>query len=141
MRMIGLALIASVAMAGFVAAVRAPAAELVPTTHEVRMVLENDEYRFEPAELTINQGESVRFVMVSGAPHNVAFDPEQIPAAVRPRLTANMPNQMSPLAGPLLVETGDSYVISFAGVPPGTYAYFCMPHIAMDMKGTITVHP
>jgi plastocyanin len=30
-------------------------------------------------------------------------------------------------------------VISFAGVAPGAYPYHCTPHIAMNMKGTITV--
>ena len=30
-------------------------------------------YRFEPADITIKQGDAIKFIMVSGGPHNVAF--------------------------------------------------------------------
>ncbi|MBC7674237.1 MAG: hypothetical protein H7247_17600 [Polaromonas sp.] len=33
----------------------------------------------------------------------------------------------------------EAYVVSFAKVPAGTYAYQCTPHAAMNMKGVITV--
>jgi plastocyanin len=77
--------------------------------------------------------------MVSGGPHNVAFDPAEITAAAKPQLMANMQNQMSELSGPLLQNAGEDYTISFANVPPGTYNYFCTPHLAMNMRGVITI--
>ena len=46
---------------------------------------------------------------------------------------------MSPLASPLLSAEGASYTISLEGVPAGTYPFFCMPHMAAGMKGTIVV--
>jgi plastocyanin len=52
-----------------------------------------------------------------------------------------MDNQMSELMGPLLSNPGETYDVSFGGIPPGTYNYHCQPHLAMNMKGTITVTP
>lgn len=129
----------SLALAGSLAVTRIRASELAPTTHEVKMLQEGESYRFEPANLILKLGDRVRFVSVSGAPHNVAFDADSIPDAVEPALAANMPDQIAPLAGPLLLKAGDSYTISFANVPPGKYSYLCMPHMSMGMRGTITV--
>jgi plastocyanin len=53
-----------------------------------------------------------------------------------------MPDQMAPLASPILKD-GQSYTVRLDGVKSGTYPYFCMPHAAMGMKGSLTVqqHP
>ena len=120
-------------------ALRAAAPAPPPTTHDVRMVQDGQAYRFEPASLTIRAGDRVRFVNVSGGPHNVSFDPAQVPDDVERVLIAAMPNQMQPLWGPLMTEANAAYSISFAGVKPGRFEYFCMPHMAMGMRGTITV--
>lgn len=114
-------------------------APITGTTHEVRMVFENNEYKFVPANITVKAGDGVRWTMVTGAPHNVAFDVATVPAAAKSQLMANMPNQMSELSGPLLVNANDTYTISFANVAAGTYNYFCTPHLAMNMKGVVTV--
>ncbi|HUR91766.1 MAG TPA: plastocyanin/azurin family copper-binding protein [Gemmatimonadaceae bacterium] len=109
------------------------------TTHEVRMMFENNEYKFSPANLTIKVGDGVKWIMVSGGPHNAAFDAATVPASAKAQLLANMPNQMSELSGPLLINPNDTYTMSFANVPAGTYNYFCTPHLAMNMRGVITV--
>jgi plastocyanin len=114
-------------------------ADAPPTTHVVRMVMNGESPRFEPATVTIRPGDRVRFVVASGAPHNVAFDPTKIPADVQRVLRAAMPDQMQPLSGKLLLAEGESYTISFAGVKPGRYEFFCMPHVGMQMKGTLVV--
>ncbi len=114
-------------------------APITGTTHEVRMVLENNEYKFSPANITIKAGEGVRWTMVTGAPHNVAFDPATVPAAAKSQLMANMPNQISELSGPMMINANETYMISFANIPAGTYNYFCTPHLAMNMRGVITV--
>ena len=75
-------------------------APITGTTHEVRMVLDGQTYKFDPANLTIKQGDGIKWVMVSGGPHNVAFDPAKTPDDVETVLTANMPNQQMPLSGP-----------------------------------------
>ncbi|MFL5386626.1 MAG: plastocyanin/azurin family copper-binding protein [Longimicrobiaceae bacterium] len=125
------------ALSAFAPARPTPAAP--PAVHEVKMTLSGTTARFDPATLTIRPGDRVRFVVVSGAPHNVSFDPAKVPAGVRRALAAAMPNQMQPLSGPLLLSAGDSYTISFAGVEPGRYDFYCMPHVGMQMKGTVVV--
>lgn len=117
-----------------------------PTVHEVRMIMAGNIARFEPATVTVNPGDQVRFVNVSGGPHNIAFDPASIPADVKPVLSANMPGQIDELWGPLMSTPNATYTISFTGVKPGRYAYFCVPHmydrsgsVATGMKGTIVV--
>lgn len=117
----------------------ATAAPVTGKTHEVRMLLDGQTYKFDPANLTIKQGDGIKWVMVSGGPHNVAFDPAKIPDDVEKVLTANMPNQQAPLSGPYLTQPNESYTVSFAGVKPGTYDYVCTPHIMMGMTGKITV--
>lgn len=110
-------------------------------TVEVKMVGDGTTYKFEPENITIKAGDNIKWVMVSGGPHNVAFDPAEIMAAAKPQLTANMDNQMSELSGPIMSNAGEFYEISFANVPAGKYNYFCTPHLAMNMRGTVTVTP
>ena len=117
----------------------AASAAAPPRVHEVKMTMSGATARFDPATVTVRAGDRVRFVVVSGAPHNVSFDPEKLPADVRRVLAAAMPNSIQPLSGPLLLNAGDSYTISFAGVKPGRYEFFCMPHVGMAMKGTVVV--
>ena len=117
----------------------AAAAPITGTTHEVRMLGDAQGYRFEPANISIKAGDNVKFVNVSGGPHNAAFDPAQVPDDVEAVLSKNMPEQMAALQGKLLVNPNETYTISFAGIKPGAYNYFCAPHLAMNMKGVITV--
>jgi plastocyanin len=115
------------------------AAPATGKTHEVKMTSDGTNFKFEPADITIKAGDNVKWTLVSGAPHNVAFDPTTILAAAKPQLTANMPNTMSELSGPIMSNINDTYEISFANVPAGKYDYHCTPHLAMNMRGTITV--
>jgi plastocyanin len=114
-------------------------APITGTTHEVKMVFDGQKYTFEPANLTIKAGDGVKWVMKSGGPHDVAFDEAGIPAGAADKLKANMPNQQMPLQSPFLMNQDETYTVSFAGAPTGTYNYHCTPHLAMGMKGTITV--
>jgi plastocyanin len=108
-------------------------------TVEVKMVGDDKGYRFEPADIKIKAGDAIKFVMVSGGPHNVAFDPTTIPAAGKAQLDANMDQKMAELSSPLMMNANEAYTISFGGVAPGSYPFHCTPHLAMNMKGTITV--
>src|SRR5687767_7862486 len=72
-----------------------------PTTHEVRMVMEGTNARFVPENLTIRPGDRVRFVNVSGGPHNVSLDPAKVPDDAEKALVAAMPGQIQPLWGAL----------------------------------------
>jgi len=125
--------------AGAQGATAGTAAAVTGTMHTVKMVGDAQGYRFEPVEITIKQGDGIKWEMVSGGPHNVAFDPAAVPADVKGQLAANMPNQMSELASPMMMNAGESYTISFANVKQGSYEYFCTPHLAMNMKGKVTI--
>ena len=106
----------------------------------VNMVGDAKGYRFEPANFTIKQGDGVKFVVVSMGPHNVAFDPATIPADQKAQLDANMgTDKMGELSSNMKMNPGDAITISFAKIKPGQYPFHCVPHLALNMKGVITV--
>lgn len=109
------------------------------TVIRVRMTQSGAHYNFEPVNFTVKQGDIVEFTTVSGGPHNIEFDKTKIPAGAEAVLNANMPNRMGNLQGPMMMAANATYRVSFANAPVGTYAYFCLPHQAMGMKGVITV--
>ena len=124
------------------AAPAAGAVAKVPATGQtvtIKMIGDDKGYRFDPANVTIKTGDAVKFVMISGGPHNVAFDPATVPADSKAQLDANMDSKLSELSSPNLMNPNEEYVISFGGVKPGKYDFHCTPHLAMGMKGTITV--
>jgi plastocyanin len=96
-------------------------------------------YRFDPNHITVKVGDGIKFTNVTGGPHNVTFWADSIPAGAEAQLQANMPNTTSPLTGPLLINANDSYTVSFAGLKPGTYHFYCTPHLALGMIGVVTV--
>jgi plastocyanin len=115
-------------------------APITGATKTVNMVGDAKGYRFEPANFTVKQGDGVKFVVVSGGPHNVAFDPATIPADVKGQLDANMgTDKMGELSSNMKMNAGESVTISFANIKPGQYPYHCTPHLALNMKGVITV--
>ena len=116
------------------------AASITGQTVEVKMLQdEKGSYRFDPSDVSIKSGDGVKFIMVSGGPHNVAFDPAQIPAEAKTQLSANMQQQVSELSSPMMMNPNETYTISFGKMPPGKYEFHCTPHLAMGMKGMITV--
>jgi plastocyanin len=115
-------------------------APITGTTKTVNMVGDAKGYRFEPSNFTIKQGDGVKFVVVSMGPHNVAFDPATIPADVKGQLDANMgTDKMGELSSNMKMNPGDEVTISFAKIKTGQYPYHCIPHLALNMKGVITV--
>jgi len=109
-------------------------------TKTVNMVGDAKGYRFEPANITVKQGDAIKFVVVSGGPHNVAFDPATIPADVKGQLDANMgTDKMGELSSNMKMNPGESFTVSFGNIKPGQYPFHCTPHLALGMKGTITV--
>ena len=115
-------------------------AAITGTTHEVKMVGDAKGYRFEPANITVKSGDGIKFTVVSGGPHNVAFDPATVPADMKAQLDANMgAEKMGELSTAMKMNPGESITISFANIKAGTYPYNCTPHLAMNMKGVITV--
>ncbi len=115
-------------------------APITGTTHEVKMIGDAKGYRFEPANITVKQGDGIKFVVVGGGPHNVAFDPATIPADVKGQLDANMgTDKMGELSSNMKMNAGEAVTVSFANIKPGQYPYHCVPHLALNMQGVITV--
>ena len=115
----------------------ATAAPVTGTWHEVRMLGDEKGYKYEPTDLTIKAGDGVRWTMVSGPPHNVVF--QNVAADAKGQLAANMPNQLTELGGPMMLNANEKYEVSFANVKAGKYDYICQPHLANNMRGSITV--
>lgn len=133
---------AAAAPAAATAAPAAGSATMAPITGktvEVKMIGDAQGYRFEPANITVKAGDGIKFTVVSGGPHNVAFDPATVPADVQAQLDANMSEKMGQLSSALKTNAGESVTVSFANIKPGTYPFHCTPHLALGMKGTITV--
>ena len=117
----------------------ATAAAITGTTHEVKMIGDATGYKFDPANITVKAGDGIKFTVVNGGPHNVAFDPATIPADVQGQLDANISEKQGQLSSALKTNAGESVTISFANIKPGKYPYHCTPHLALNMKGEITV--
>lgn len=119
----------------------AQAAPVTGTVHDVRMLGDERGYRYDPVDITVRQGDGIRWTMVSGPPHDVNFDETQIQGQALAQLSANMPNQVQPgsLQSPMMLQENETYTASFANVPPGTYNYICTPHTQQGMRGSVTV--
>jgi plastocyanin len=118
----------------------APAAPSGPVK-EIKMELAGGKYQFSPSSLTIKVGDVVRFINVSGGPHNVAFFKDSMPAGAFDVINAAMKNQMAPnsMAANYMADSLATYDVSFANAPVGTYKFTCQPHAPMGMHGTIKV--
>jgi plastocyanin len=114
-------------------------APITGTTHEVKMIGDATGYKYVPATITIKSGDGIKYVMVSGGPHNVAFQNVTDPA-VKAQLDANMPGpHMGELSSPMIMQPNEPYTVSFGKIPAGTYDFICIPHAALGMKGAVTV--
>jgi plastocyanin len=117
-------------------------ATLTPITgpvHVVNMVGDNAGYRYQPSTIEARPGDGNRFVMVSGAPHNIAFDAALIPAGQKDQLSANMGENSSNGSSQIMLTNGEEWTLSLGNLAPGRYPFMCTPHFAMNMKGEIIV--
>jgi len=96
-------------------------------TYTVKMGTDNGMLKFEPAELTIKAGDTVKWVNNKMSPHNVVLDSSKVEAAQATKLSHKN----------LLFSPGESFESSFPEA--GTYSYYCEPHRGAGMVGTITV--
>lgn len=115
------------------------ASHRVGRTVRVQMVQQGSAYKFVPANFSVHPGDVVEFVNGSGFPHNVGFEPNQVPAGAATVLNAAMAHRSGSLLGPMMMAAHETYRISFVGAPVGAYHYFCLPHKALGMIGVITV--
>jgi plastocyanin len=106
--------------------------------HEIQLTTN----RFIPAILEVHPGDSLRFVNGMGGPHNVEFAADSIPEPARKALAAAMPgDKIGPLSSPLLLGAGEAYGFRVPTLPPGRYPFYCLPHVAGNMRGVLIVLP
>lgn len=74
--------------------------------------------RAEPAALSIEPGAYVEFHTTDWLVHEIIFDTDSLGVAQRSFLEST-----DQVASPPLIERASRYVLSFAGAPPGRYAY------------------
>ncbi|MFW6074398.1 MAG: cupredoxin domain-containing protein [Chloroflexota bacterium] len=100
-----------------------------PQTYTVNMT---DDMVFDPAQLSINVGDTVVWENVGEAPHTATCDPDLAmdPASV------NLPEGAAPWDTGML-NGGESGSHTFD--TPGEYTYFCIPHETIGMIASISV--
>src|SRR5262249_39655652 len=86
---------------------------------------------FDPSSITIPSGATVRFVNVAGGPHDIAFWSDSVPSGGVAALQAGMKNTIDNLSGPFLTQPNESYEVSFANAPNGTYKGYCTPPLTL----------
>jgi plastocyanin len=105
---------------------------------EVQLIGDQRGYRFEPAQITARAGDAVKFVVISGGPHEISFDLDVVPEASRQQLQFNMPNSAN-ARSPLLAAPQEAYTVSLGGLAPGTYPFVSTPRLPQGMKGEIRI--
>lgn len=84
----------------------------------------NKPYYFEPSTLTIQPGDTVKFVNAQDEMHDMMV-------ISQPKGVDEM------IMSPMHEKAGDTYSYTFT--VPGTYQFHCHPHEKLGMKGTIIV--
>jgi plastocyanin len=96
---------------------------------------------FEPEELTVTVGDTVAFEHAAGEAHNVVAYEGEIPEGAEYWASGGFDSQEAAEAGwedgKGAVQSGQSYVHTFE--TPGTHGYYCVPHEAAGMVGTVVV--
>ncbi len=109
--------------------------------HEIRLEANagKEVYRFSPANISARAGDVLLFKTVSGTPHSIVFEGEGMSAAAHEALNGAMARRAGDLSSPLLSPDGAEYRITVPALNPGLYAFFCLPHRAYDMRGSLRI--
>ena len=103
------------------------ASPAVADSYTVKMGTDTFQLKFEPAELTVSPGDTVKFQNNQLAPHNIVFDQEPLASL-----------GMSPTK--TLINPSDSYSVTLPDdIAAGTYTFYCSPHKGAGMVGKLTV--
>lgn len=118
-----------------------PARAEAQRVHEIRLEADREKeiYRFSPARVNARPGDVLRFKMVSGTPHSIVFEANNLSGPAHEALNGSMGRRSGDLSSPLLTPDGAEYRIVVPAIPPGRYEFFCLPHRAYDMRGALQV--
>ncbi|WP_458206149.1 DUF5059 domain-containing protein [Haladaptatus sp. NG-SE-30] len=104
-------------------------------------VVEMKAVSFAPKKLTIKKGDTVAWKHVGGEPHSVTAFQGKIPDGANYWASGGFESEDAAKEGwengKGAVQSGQSFVHTFE--TKGTYEYYCVPHEAAGMTGTIVV--
>lgn len=104
-------------------------------------VVEMTAVAYEPADLTVSQGDTVAWVHDEGEAHSVTAYEVGIPDDAAYWASGGFESRSAAETGwkegSGAVQSGHAYVHTFES--PGTHEYFCIPHEAAGMVGSVTV--
>lgn len=94
---------------------------------------------FDPRTITVQTGETVMWVNDAGDAHTVTAYGDSLPDDAPYFSSGGFPNEAAARdeLSEGLISNGGSYQVTFD--KSGTYQYFCIPHEADGMKGTVVV--
>ncbi|MDZ7757256.1 MAG: plastocyanin/azurin family copper-binding protein [Rhodohalobacter sp.] len=98
-----------------------------PDTVTVKVIGTNADSRFEPKEVQVRPGDTVRFEVVEGMHTVTAYHPDN-------RRELNIPPNAESFDSGIL-SAGDTWFLTIKQA--GEYNYFCMPHERMGHIGKI----
>ena len=87
------------------------------------------EYRFQPAEISVQPGDTLRFEQAGAMPHNVEF--RDIPIGT---------DLGAARSSPYLTRSGERYdLVIDSRFATGVHNFVCTPHESLGMRGILTV--
>ena len=97
--------------------------------------------RFEPVRITVDAGQTVVFSNTSDESHTVTAYDDDLPSGADYFASGGFADEEAARdsVSEGLLESGEEFEVTLT--EPGTYEYFCIPHEASGMKGTIVVRP
>ena len=109
--------------------------------HEIQLEAhpEKDTFRFVPAQVTARPGDVLLFKAASGTPHSIVFEAAGLSGPAHEALNGAMSRRAGDLSSPLLAPNGAEYRLVVPALSPGLYQFFCLPHRAYDMRGTLRI--
>ncbi|EMA11525.1 cytochrome-like protein Fbr [Haloarcula vallismortis ATCC 29715] len=104
-------------------------------------VVDMETVAFNPEELTVSVGDTVAWKHVGGEAHNVVAYEEELPEDATYWASGGFESESAAREGwengEGAVQSGQSYVHTFETA--GEHGYFCVPHEAAGMAGTVIV--
>lgn len=99
----------------------------------------SDGNRFDPSTVTVRVGETLRFVNDSSQAHTVTAYEDSLPDGIDYFASGGFDGEESARAGVArgLLRPGEFFEVTFAA--PGRVRYFCIPHEAQGMIGSIVI--
>ncbi|WP_280587055.1 DUF5059 domain-containing protein [Halorubrum sp. Boch-26] len=104
-------------------------------------VVDMNAVAFDPAEITVSQGDTVAWRFNAGEPHSVTAFRDGIPDGADYWASGEFDSEEAARTGwengAGAVQSGESFVRTFETL--GTHEYVCIPHEAAGMVGTVAV--